>query len=667
MSSINVEYIGEQGLNTALTLLKAEIDDKANSTDIPDVSGFATTSDVTNGLNGKAEVDHNHTQSEITGLSDTLGNINTTLGGKSNIGHTHTQNEINDLETALDGKVDKVSGKVLSDVNFTSTEKDKLEHIEEYAQANVNADWNSNGGASRILNKPENLVQDVSYVHTDNNFTDVYKNKLIGIETGAQVNTVTGVKGSEEDGYRTGNIEITKTNIGLGHVDNTSDADKPISTLTQAALNQKQDALSFDNIPTENSDNLVKSGVVYSALAGKLSSSLKGANNGVAELDENGKVPSSQLPSFVDDVVEGYFDNTTGRFYTESTYITEIVGESGKIYVSVDTNVSYRWGGTEWVEISSSLALGETSSTAYPGHKGKANADAIDDLEASVGNIANLQTAIKTNLVSAINEVKSGKSDAGHSHSNAVASSNGSGGSAGFMSAPDKEKLDGLTAMSEIEIETAFDVSHDVDPYEGDSSNRFLRGDKTWVVPNAVANVTRSGLAYTATKMDGTSFTFNIPTGTTSNTVSVGNHTHPVMGGATQNVAGTPGFVPTPLASEQYKFLRGDGTWALPAGIQSIVVYDESTGVDVSTTLNISSLSGYSYVEIYYSQGIGIGCAKGIINNGITPNAIQLIKYEYNSNDLSLSIKIGSISVNNSTLSLSGGNTFKIFRVVGYK
>ena len=96
-------------------------------------------------------------------------------------------------------------------------------------------------------------------------------------------------------------------------------------------------------------------------------------------------------------------------------------------------------------------------------------------------------------------------------------------------------------------------------------------------------------------------------------------------------------------------------------------MYDESTGVDVSTTLNISSLSGYSYVEIYYSQGIGIGCAKGIINNGITPNAIQLIKYEYNSNDLSLSIKIGSISVNNSTLSLSGGNTFKVFRVVGYK
>jgi hypothetical protein len=56
-------------------------------------------------------------------------------------------------------------------------------------------------------------------------------------------------------------------------------------------------------------------------------------------------------------------------------------GEDGKIYVALDTNKTYRWGGTEYVEISAGLALGETQGTAYEGSKGKANADAIAELE----------------------------------------------------------------------------------------------------------------------------------------------------------------------------------------------------------------------------------------------------------------------------------------------
>ena len=72
-----------------------------------------------------------------------------------------------------------------------------------------------------------------------NDYTTTEKTKLAGIEAGAQVNTVTGVKGSAESSYRTGNINITKANIGLGNVDNTSDANKPISTATQTALNNK--------------------------------------------------------------------------------------------------------------------------------------------------------------------------------------------------------------------------------------------------------------------------------------------------------------------------------------------------------------------------------------------------------------------------------------------
>ena len=95
----------------------------------------------------------------------------------------------------------------------------------------------------------------------------------------------------------------------------------------------------------------------------------KGANNGIAELDSNGKVPSSQLPSFVDDVIEGYLYNS--KFYKESAHTTEIVGESGKIYIDLSTGKTYRWSGSTFVVISDTLALGETSSTAYRGDRGK--------------------------------------------------------------------------------------------------------------------------------------------------------------------------------------------------------------------------------------------------------------------------------------------------------
>ena len=78
--------------------------------------------------------------------------------------------------------------------------------------------------------------------------------------------------------------------------------------------------------------------------------SQKGSANGVASLDSNGKVPSSQLPSYVDDVIEGYYYN--GNFYTDSAHTQLITPETGKIYVDLDTNKTYRWSGSTYVEIS---------------------------------------------------------------------------------------------------------------------------------------------------------------------------------------------------------------------------------------------------------------------------------------------------------------------------
>lgn len=148
----------------------------------------------------------------------------------------------------------------------------------------------------------------------------------------------------------------------------------------------KQNTLTFDSAPTANSNNPVTSGGVKAALDtlgnAKISTSEKGVNNGVAELDSTGKVPASQLPSFVDDVIEAYYNTVDGKFYTTKsgdTYSGEITPESGKIYVDLTSNKTYRWGGSAYVVISETLALGETETTAYRGDRGKIAYDHSQD------------------------------------------------------------------------------------------------------------------------------------------------------------------------------------------------------------------------------------------------------------------------------------------------
>ena len=156
---------------------------------------------------------------------------------------------------------------------------------------------------------------------------------------------------------------ITKTMVGLGNVDNTTDAGKPVSTAQQTALDLKA--------------NL----------------SLKGADNGLAELDGNGTVPASQLPSYVDDVLE--YANLAAFPST---------GESAKIYVALNTNLTYRWSGSSYVSTPTSLALGETSATAYRGDRGKIaydhtfltnNPHSVTKAQVGLGNCDNTSDADK--------------------------------------------------------------------------------------------------------------------------------------------------------------------------------------------------------------------------------------------------------------------------------
>ena len=144
--------------------------------------------------------------------------------------------------------------------------------------------------------------------------------------------------------------EVTKAQVGLGNVAN----------------ERQYSAQNPPPIPTPGE-------------VGAIPTSEKGTAGGVAELDSNGMVPSAQLPSYVDDVLE---------YASLSDF--PVTGESGKIYVALDTGRTYRWSGSAYTEISESLALGETSSTAYRGDRGKI---AYDHSQVVSGNPHNVTAA----------------------------------------------------------------------------------------------------------------------------------------------------------------------------------------------------------------------------------------------------------------------------------
>lgn len=162
----------------------------------------------------------------------------------------------------------------------------------------------------------------------------------------------------------------------------------------------------------------------------------KGAPNGLASLNESGIIPSAQLPSYVDDVIEvDTFSNLPDT------------GESGKIYIVQDTNLTYRWSGTDYVEISKSLALGETSSTAYSGDKGKATTDKLnripDKLITDTVNVNQSTTEAVLNFTTY-------RQEAQQVGRNTLTITSATTSQAGLMSSSDKTKLDGLKDQAGI-------------------------------------------------------------------------------------------------------------------------------------------------------------------------------------------------------------------------
>lgn len=248
--------------------------------------------------------------------------------------------------------------------------------------------------STSALTNDSDFVVDSNYVHTDNNYTTAEQEKLSGIASGAEVNqnafttvkvgTTNLVADAKSDTLTItagNNITLTPTtssdSFTIAATDTTYTAAttapgkvasaSSVGTSTNYA---RQDHTHGIDLATGDNNGQVKiagsnvsvkglGSAAYTDSTSYLGSGLKGAAGGVAQLDANGLVPSSQLPSYVDDVLEY---NKLINF--------PVTGQSGKIYVDTSTNKTYRWSGSTYVEISASLALGTTSETAYRGDYG---------------------------------------------------------------------------------------------------------------------------------------------------------------------------------------------------------------------------------------------------------------------------------------------------------
>lgn len=228
--------------------------------------------------------------------------------------------------------------------------------------------------------------------------------------------------------------------------------------LVASDLSTYQEKLTEGNGIDIDTNNKISVDISYltASTLGYIPNTEKGSANGVAELDTHGKVPSSQLPSYVDDVIDGYYYDDThfykeagmsgyynisdNQFYKDSTFTelitpvlnnyyldiptgdtyqwdgsayisgtpTRIVGEDGVIYISVDSNIQYRWTGMAFAALGGALQLGETSTTAYRGDRGKI---AYDHSQITDGSNPHNTTADNVNLKVPISALSGTKLD----------------------------------------------------------------------------------------------------------------------------------------------------------------------------------------------------------------------------------------------------------------
>ena len=323
----------------------------------------------------------------------------------------------------------------------------------------------------------------------------------------------------KSDGTENGNVESALANLET-RVDNIASVGGEPNVITAitaggtaVTINNKTAAIpaatisaygvvKVDNAVNDTSTNPVQNKAVKAAItnaianAAYIPTSQKGANSGVAELDANGKVPSSQLPSYVDDVIEGY--KSGADFFEDSAHTAskKITGETGKIYVDMSTNVTYRWSGTAYVEISASLALGETEATAYRGDRGKIAYDHSQSAHARTD-----ATAVASSTTNGKIKINGAETTV-YSHPTYTSKTSGlykiTVDATGHVSATAAVAKADLTGI----IGDFSSTEKGLVPSPGSSNTgKFLRGDGTWQTPTDNDTKNTAGSTDTSSKI----------------------------------------------------------------------------------------------------------------------------------------------------------------------
>jgi hypothetical protein len=301
---------------------------------------------------------------------------------------------------------------------------------------------------------------------------------------------------------------LDKAAVGLSNVDNTSDLSKPISTPTQTALNAKEptivagttsqywrgdkswqtldkSAVGLGNVDDTSDVNKPVSTATQTALSLKLNASEKGAASGVCPLDATSKIAAIYLPSFVDDVLE--FANLAAFPGT---------GENAKIYVALDSNKTYRWSGSAYIEISpspgSTDAVPEGSTNLYFTNIRAAAAAPVQSVAGRTGAVVLAKADVGLGSVDNTSDLSKPISTATQTALNGKEASITAGATSQYWRGDKTWQLLDKTAVGLANVDNTTDLNKPISTATQTALNgkeasiaagttaQYWRGDKTW-------------------------------------------------------------------------------------------------------------------------------------------------------------------------------------------
>jgi len=371
------------------THTKAEITDFAHTHD----DRYYTETEINSKLNGKSNTGHTHDDRYYTESE-----MNTKLAGKSDTSHSHSTHLTTEIAAGADLNTVTTAGWYKCSASATAAGLKNCPTKIAFAMEVL-----LNAGVTQKVYEYTSSVPKVYirnfYYSAWGEWKRIYTtaDKPTAGEIGAAASSHTHTKAQitdfptsmpASDVYAWAKAptkpSYTKGEVGLGNVDNTADSAKSVKYATSAGsagavawANVSGKPTTFTPSAHNHNDLYYTEAEVDGKLSGKANSSHKHGAGDITSVNASaitGVIASANLPSFVDDILDGYY-GSDGVFYkhydaTSGKYSDAYTGEAGKIYVNLNNNKTYRWSGSKYVVVSETIALGETASTAYRGDRG---------------------------------------------------------------------------------------------------------------------------------------------------------------------------------------------------------------------------------------------------------------------------------------------------------